>query len=290
MTALSRIAGPATHLAAPAEQPTRVTDDAYRALGLPAPPKGYPPVDTAVSRGFADAALAKIDWSADDIVLYLPGSDSAGVRPAFAQAMRRHPSDRSMSIVAIDHDQTGDMWKTLPVGAATLAHVLDAVAQKKRPGQRVLLGSLSSSSWVSAVTLADPRHAATVDKAVLAAIPGTSRVRHPNLLTREGAEAAREGARIVELNRHNDPITNLIFRGGERARRGVTLIMGERRRPFADVAFGFVTHVDMLGPPAVARALRRLGLKIDNPHDYDAAIYQNQVAGFLRSAAGPASR
>lgn len=247
----------------------------YPALGLPRALPEWEPVDLGAAVEHARTAVEHIDFSKRDIVLYVPGLKDVGVRPQLADAVERAGwSDASLS--AIDYGQSTNLWSAVPLGVATVGHVLDAVAARKRPDQRVLVYALSGGAWATGIALADAARAAVVDKALLVGHPSYSPVHFPS------AEVEPD-ARIVEVNHPDDYVANAKLRGSERLRRGTLAAMyGAVKAPLLDVVTGVAMNLDTVLPPLVNKLARTYLGTTRNPHGYDAPDEQDALVRVLR--------
>jgi hypothetical protein len=128
-------------------------------------------VDEARARRDADAALAKIDFSKRDIVLWVPGTDGHEVDPYFLRSGEyTSRAGDSISVSAVDYVSTWELRDSCPTGIVTLKLVLQGIKDRlgdKIGDHHILLGGLSQGAWVIGEALADKQYGDIVERAVL---------------------------------------------------------------------------------------------------------------------------
>jgi hypothetical protein len=127
-----------------------------------------PPLPSVAER--VAAIVKQIDFSAPAVTIWVPGTNEywnkQAVLDAAAGAM---PGAR---VVPIVYQSTWKFSDSVPDGEAVLRGVLDEVAKRRRPGQKVLVAGESQGAWVISNVLADPRYATIVTRAALFGHPG----------------------------------------------------------------------------------------------------------------------
>lgn len=142
-------------------------------------------VDWARARRDAITALDAIDFSQDEIVVWVPGTDATSVHHDFRQAMDYvYPNGhRGVSLSFMPYEASWDLRSSLPTGLATMKLLLEGIRQRleamppaKRP--KVKLAGLSQGAWIIGEALADRRAGAIVDRAVLAGHPWLAKTQY----------------------------------------------------------------------------------------------------------------
>jgi hypothetical protein len=150
--------------------------------------------DEARAQRDAEQALARIDWSKPDIVLWMPGTMDHTMGGGWSDEVEHHMA-RPASAVLVDYPATADFATSVATGMRTLQLVLAGIAEHGGE-HRVLAGGYSQGAWIVGDALATPEIAASIDRAVLFGHPGLA-VRHYD-----------EDPRVLEVNDPNDAIAN----------------------------------------------------------------------------------
>jgi hypothetical protein len=218
---------------AAAAAPNALQDFARDLDQLFVPPR---PLPTPAER--ARAVLDSIDWSQPLVVIWVPGTSGQDVPEHVARMLRAAGGPRA---TMLPYQATWRLRDSVPDGEATLRALLELVAARKRPGQRVVLLGESQGAWVISSVLRDPRLAKLIDRASLVAHPAMSPAHvHESTST---PERLRSGT-IREFNGTTDVVTREVGRSAEAA----------------------IDIVDSFARLDVGRALRRmLGVVVTNP-------------------------
>ncbi len=196
MPAVSRISGPTA-------PPSALQDFANDIDQLFVPPRPLPsPADRA--RALVDS----IDWSQQVVVIWIPGTSGHEVPEYVASRLR---AAGGSAAVALIYQATWRLKDSVPDGEATLRAVLELIAGRKRPGQRVVLLGESQGAWVISSILRDPRLAKVVDRASLVAHPALAPA-HAHAST---STPTRLGASVREFNGSTDVVTREVGRSAD---------------------------------------------------------------------------
>jgi hypothetical protein len=133
------------------------------------------------------AILADIDWSQEDILIWVPGTSEHDVPPkAMAELEKQFPGDR---VHAILYQASWRFRDSIPDGDAVLRGVLEGI--RAHGGRhRVLIGGESQGAWLICNAMNDPRLAQVITRAALWGTPAAAPVRfrdgeNPNAKVRE---------------------------------------------------------------------------------------------------------
>lgn len=127
----------------------------------------------AQARSDAAAALARIDWSKDDIVLWVPGTDGTDFMEKFREGFEKAWMGQSMTAVSMNYHGTWKLDTSEPTGEATLRLVLAGIAAHGGH-HRLLLAGLSQGAWMIGDVLADPAMRRVVTRAAIFGHPQVS--------------------------------------------------------------------------------------------------------------------
>ncbi|MCW2927741.1 MAG: hypothetical protein JWM86_1709 [Thermoleophilia bacterium] len=150
--------------------------------------------DEARAQADAAKALAQIDWSRPDIVLWMPGTNEhvmAGNWKRVASEELARPS----SAVLVDYPATMDFEQSVSTGMRTLQLVLAGIASHGGD-HRVLAGGYSQGAWIIGDAMATPEIRDAIDRAALFGHPGLAR-RHFD---------DRSDPKVLEANDAHDPV------------------------------------------------------------------------------------
>jgi hypothetical protein len=131
------------------------------------------PFDARLARAAADRALANIDWSSHDIVVWVPGTDNRTFKPAFLEGVRKAWSTGGMTAVALDYQANWHLDTSEPTGAEALRLLLLGIAAHGG-SHRLLLAGESQGGWIVGDLLADPKYRRLVARATLLGHPSTA--------------------------------------------------------------------------------------------------------------------
>ncbi|MBC7460583.1 MAG: hypothetical protein H7287_04410 [Thermoleophilia bacterium] len=132
-------------------------------------------VDEARARRDANAALARIDFSKRDIMLWVPATDGHAIDSYFQRAhdfATTRAGDVSLSVV--DYVSTWELRQSCPTGIATLKLVLAGIRERLGADLRhhdVTIGGMSQGAWIVGEVMADPKYADFVKRAALMGHP-----------------------------------------------------------------------------------------------------------------------
>ena len=169
----------------------RPSADAIRAAKLPLP--GTP--DEELAQANAARALASIDWSKPDIVLWMPGTGEH-VMTGQWKGRVEEGLERPASAVLIDYPATYDFDPSVATGMRTLQLVLAGIAERGGD-RRVLAGGYSQGGWIIGDAMAVPEIRDSIDRAVFFG--------HPGLAIEDYADG--HDPKVLEVNDANDPIS-----------------------------------------------------------------------------------
>ncbi len=131
-------------------------------------------IDHARARAHADTALAAIDFSKPDIVLWMPATNSHSIPGDWQRGVEQAFDGRASSSI-VDYPANVNFNDSVSTGMETLKLVLAGIAE--RGGHhRVTLGGHSQGTWVIGDALQDPVIGRMVDKAVLYGHPAPAHV------------------------------------------------------------------------------------------------------------------
>ncbi|MCW2928532.1 MAG: hypothetical protein JWM86_2500 [Thermoleophilia bacterium] len=161
-----------------------------------------PPVPLPSPAVRAARTIAEIDWTADTIVIWVPGTSGHGVEPKVLEALGGVTG--APRAVAVEYQATWRLRESVPDGEAALRAVLELVAARRRRGQRVVLLGESQGAWVISSVLRDPKFARLVSRAALVAHPGMAPA-HAHATA--GGLDTLDARRVREFNRDGDLVT-----------------------------------------------------------------------------------
>ncbi|MBC7644395.1 MAG: hypothetical protein H7123_04655 [Thermoleophilia bacterium] len=179
--------------------------------------------DHALAAKNAAAAIAQIDWSKPDIVLWMPGTNAHVSSGNWDRHIERDKAlfPHGASAVTLDYPATIDFVPSVSTGMESLRLVLAEIARHSDVGSphRVMLGGHSQGAWIIGDAMATPEVHAMVDRAVLFGNPGLAQ-RHYG----DGSDA-----KVIELDDGKDPVAypvadrKLLIDGMRDLDRGITL-------------------------------------------------------------------
>lgn len=155
-----------------------------------------PAVDPARAQLEARETLAAIDRSADDIVIWVPGTMRNRIPGAFSGGVEAAFGDRRVSLVKLPTHPDYQVTQGVADSAAAVRAIVGELAADRRPGQRILLAGESQGAWSIGVALEDPAVRSAVDRAVLWGNPG---------LQEHQFDGAGDG-RVLELTDEQDVV------------------------------------------------------------------------------------
>jgi hypothetical protein len=131
-------------------------------------------VDHARARADADRALAAIDFSKPEIVLWVPATNSHSIPDDWQRGVESAFGSRASSSI-VDYPANANFNDSVSTGMETLKLVLAGIAE--RGGHhRVTLGGHSQGAWVIGDALQEQGVGRMVDKAVLYGHPAPAQV------------------------------------------------------------------------------------------------------------------
>lgn len=199
-------------------------------------------IDHARARADADRALAAIDFTKPEIVLWVPATNSHSIPGDWQQGIERAFGQRASSSI-VDYPANANFNDSVATGMETVKLVLAGIAE--RGGHhRVTLGGHSQGAWVIGDALAEPAVGRMVDKAVLYGHPAPARV--------DWSDDADPNVRQVDDP--NDPFVWDVA-GGRQALAAIDELADGRAESGEQLAFG-----DYL-----ARGATVLGTALANP-------------------------
>ncbi|MCW2920538.1 MAG: hypothetical protein JWL76_412 [Thermoleophilia bacterium] len=131
-------------------------------------------IDHERARADADRALAAIDFSRPELVLWVPATNSHSIPEDWQRGVEQAFGQRASSSI-IDYPANANFNDSVSTGMETVKLVLAGIAE--RGGHhRVTLGGHSQGAWVIGDAIADPAVGASVDKATLYGHPAPAKV------------------------------------------------------------------------------------------------------------------
>ena len=131
-------------------------------------------VDHERARADADKALAAIDFSKPELVLWVPATNSHSIPADWQRGVEQAFGQRASSSI-VDYPASVNFNDSVSTGMETVKLVLAGIAE--RGGHhRVTLGGHSQGAWVIGDAIADPAVGAMVDKAALYGHPAPATV------------------------------------------------------------------------------------------------------------------
>ncbi|MCW2923411.1 MAG: hypothetical protein JWM98_815 [Thermoleophilia bacterium] len=161
--------------------------------------------DWARAHRDAEAAVAAIDFSRRDVVLWIPGTDGSGVHRDFARAAGYIYGDSGdASVSHMPYEASWDLGRSLPTGLATMRLMLAGIRERFAqldaaglPRPRLLLAGLSQGAWIIGEAMANPEDADLVTRAIT--------VGHPWLARHQYTDG--HDPRVKVINHVSDQIT-----------------------------------------------------------------------------------
>ena len=131
-------------------------------------------IDHARARADADRALAAIDFSKPEIVLWVPATNSHSIPADWQRGVEQAFGQRASSSI-VDYPANANFNDSVSTGMETVKLVLAGIAEHGGH-HRVTLGGHSQGAWVIGDALQDRAIGRMVDKAVLYGHPAPARV------------------------------------------------------------------------------------------------------------------
>jgi hypothetical protein len=131
-----------------------------------------PAVQPAVAAAESTTTLAAIDRTADDIVIWVPGTMRNRIPGAFADGVQQAFDGRSVSLVKLPTHPDYQITQGVADSAEAVRLLVRELDGTRRPGQRILLAGESQGAWSIGVALEDPTVREAVDRVALWGNPG----------------------------------------------------------------------------------------------------------------------
>ncbi len=131
-----------------------------------------PDVQPKVARGESVKALAEIDRSADDIVVWVPGTMRKRIPGDFVAGVRDAFAGRDVSLVKLPTHPDYQIAQGVADSAEAVRQLVTELDEQRRPGQRILFAGESQGAWALNVALQDPQVRDAVDRVVVWGNPG----------------------------------------------------------------------------------------------------------------------
>lgn len=228
-------------------------------------------VDMVRAQHDAQILLNSIDWSQPDLVIWVPGTGSHSLDPAFEAAVRASWGQGGVSLNRLEYEASWNLRTSVATGVATLRIVLAEIA-RRGGSQRVLLAGQEQGAWVIGEVLADPKMRELVSRAVLFGHPSLAATHH------HGSDG-----KVLEVNDAYDRLTQPV-RGDATA--ALDRLIAAYRGTFADAARGAAAVLREPGLLAgwlqTKLAGSLLGDYLRNPSDY--RLRMTDAVEFLRGA------
>lgn len=173
-----------------ADEAVRVPGDTSLSGGIKRffnPDSNLPPVAERVKQ-----AVAKIDWSKKDIILWMPGTSEYVTNPSFAKTV--DAMFPGMHAVPVVYAANWRFETSVPDGIAVLKGVMDEI-RRRAPGRKVLIAGQSQGAWIASAIVGDPKYAGMVKRAALFGHPVVSPYHFHDLKSN-----------VVEINNPGDPV------------------------------------------------------------------------------------
>jgi hypothetical protein len=137
-----------------------------------------PEPDAERVRFEVDQTWDAIDRSAQDIVVWAPGTMRGYVPTAFADGVETAFGDRDVSLVKLPTHPNYQVVQGAADSAEALRQLVKRLDAERRPGQRILLAGESQGAWALDIALTDPAVRDAVDRAVVWGNPGLQPHQH----------------------------------------------------------------------------------------------------------------
>ncbi|MCB0877507.1 MAG: hypothetical protein KDC46_00800 [Thermoleophilia bacterium] len=131
-----------------------------------------PAANAAQARAERDATIAAIDRSADDIVVWVPGTMRRRIPSEFAQGITDAFDGRRVSLVKLPTHPDYQIVQGVADSAEAVRLIVRDLDEQRRPGQRILLAGESQGAWALEVAMQDPAVRDAIDRAVVWGNPG----------------------------------------------------------------------------------------------------------------------
>ena len=131
-----------------------------------------PPVNAAQATTEYEQTLADIDRTADDIVVWVPGTMRKRIPSYFTAGVRDAFRGRDVSLVKLPTHPDYQIAQGVADSAEAVRQLVRQLDEQRRPGQRILLAGESQGAWAMGVALEDPDVRDAVDRAVVWGNPG----------------------------------------------------------------------------------------------------------------------
>jgi hypothetical protein len=131
-------------------------------------------IDHERARRDAERALAAIDFSKPEIVLWVPATNSHSIPDDWQRGVQQAFGERASSSI-VDYPANANFNDSVSTGMETLKLVLAGIAERGSH-HRVTLGGHSQGAWVVGDALQQPEVGRMVDKATIYGHPAPARV------------------------------------------------------------------------------------------------------------------
>lgn len=199
-----------------------------------------------------ESTLKSIDRTAQDIVIWVPGTMRNRIPSSFTDGVKQAFEGRSVSLEKLPTHPDYQVVQGVVDSAEAVRMLVRELDEHRRPGQRILLAGESQGAWAMAVAMEDPDVRDAVDRAVVWGNPGVS----PHQF-----DGAGDG-RVLELTDDLDVV-------GRHVNGDPELVLGA----LTDFMDGDLTQLWRLPGIAINNAhstslLLRSGLRIQTPDGY----------------------
>lgn len=194
----------------PTDQGPRPTAEELRTRRLQQPGR----VDSTLATAEAQRTLSAIDFSRDNIVLWVPATLSHSIPDSWERGVQQAHPDGNVSSNLVNYPAGVNLNDSVATGVETLRQVLAGIAaydEAHGTHHSVTLGGHSQGAWVIGQAMSEPAIHHVVDGAALYGHPSPSRDAH----------ATARDPKILEVNDPNDPFTHTVV-GGEQALQGIS--------------------------------------------------------------------
>lgn len=233
------------------------------------------PVDWVRAHADARRTLDQINWAQRDVVIWVPGTGSKIIHPAFEDTVRGSWTDGRVSLVRMHHEASWNMRPSVATGIATMKLVLAGIAAHGGD-HRIMLAGESQGAWIIGEAMADPMLRRVVSRAFL--------LGHPWLATHHYDDKHDPDVRVI--NNDGDLVTMSIKGDSEALARGLDAMVA--------IYTGRVWKLPLVISSLLANpihgwklissikfALPGANKRWQNPHHYDR--HMKEAVAFLRS-------
>jgi hypothetical protein len=131
-----------------------------------------PATSASVVASEVKATLDDLDRTADDLVIWVPGTMRGRIPGAFSDGVKQAFQGRDVSLVKLPTHPDYQIVQGVADSAESVRQIVRELDATRKPGQRILLAGESQGAWSLGIALQDPDVRDAVDRSVVWGNPG----------------------------------------------------------------------------------------------------------------------